>query len=137
MFRSEAGEVLGMEAYARAHAWALQRARIAAGLRLPTPPTLFGLAMRHDGIDAAVTLSVGPGVAAADRLRLEAAVLSLDGIDLVALIEPAIEAGRTGAPVVITVRDDDYELRVVSPTASTPGREELTMQLMARPRLLQ
>jgi hypothetical protein len=135
--QSDAGEVLGKEAYARAHAWALQRARIAAGLRLPTPPTIFGLAMQHDGIDAVVTLSIGPGLAAAERSRLEAAVLSLEGIDLIALMEPVMGTGPTNAPVAITVRDDDYELRVVSPTEQALEKLEPAMQLMARPRLLQ
>jgi hypothetical protein len=41
---------------------ALQRARVAGWLRVPTPPTLFGLAMRHDGIDALVIeRGSGPG----------------------------------------------------------------------------
>ena len=83
------------------------------------------------------TLSVGPGLAAAERSRLEAAVLSLDGIDLIALMEPVIGTGRTDAPVAITVRDDDYELRVISPTESALRSVEPAMQLMARPRLLQ
>jgi hypothetical protein len=93
--------------------------------------------MRHDGIDAVVTLSVGPGLAATERSHLEAAVLSLDGIDLITLMEPVMGPGPTGAPVAITVRDHDYELRVVSPAEPELGKVEPAMQLMARPRLLQ
>jgi hypothetical protein len=122
--------VLELADYERAHAWALQRARIAAGLRLPTPPTLFGLAIRDDGIEAVVTLSVTAAVEADDRLRLEAAVLALASVDLLALMEPV--AATAGSPVAITVRDDDYELTVVSPVAESFG-----MRLLPRARLLQ
>ena len=133
MFHTEPGAALGMEAYA----WALQRARVAAWLRLPTPPTLFGLAMRHDGIDALVTLSVAEGLGAVERSRLEAAVLALDRIDLIALVEPVTGSGRPATPVAITVRDGDYELRVVSPTEPARASVVPGMQLMSRARLPQ
>lgn len=110
---------------------------MAAVLRLPTPPTLFGLALRHDGIDAVVTLSVGPGPAAGERSRLESVLLSLEGIGLIALMEPVIATGRTGTPpVAITARDSNYELRVVSPTAPT-HRTRAAGLLLPRARLLQ
>jgi len=137
VFHTEPGAVQGMEAYARAHAWALQRARVAAWLRLPTPRTLFGLAMRHDGIDALITLSVAAGLGAVERSRLEAAVLALDGIDLIALVEPVTGSGRPATPVAITVRDGDYELRVLSRTEPARANVVPGMQLMARARLLQ
>lgn len=125
-----------METYARAHAWALQRARIAVGLRLPTPPTVFGLAMRHDGIDAVITISLGAGLTACERLRLEASVLSLDGIDLIAVMEPVIGGAPLEAPVAITVRDDDYELRVVSAAAPMSAGRHAELQLLPRARRL-
>ena len=98
---------------------------------------LFGLAMRHDGIDALITLSVAAGLGAVERSRLEAAVLALDGIDLIALVEPVTGSGRPATPVAITVRDGDYELRVLSRTEPARANVVPGMQLMARARLLQ
>ena len=137
MFHTEPGAVQGMEAYARAQVWALQRARVAAWLRLPTPRTLFWPGQCVDGIDALVTLSVAAGLGAVERSRLEAAVLALDGIDLIALVEPVTGSGRPATPVAITVRDGDYELRVLSPTEPARANVVPGMQLMARARLLQ
>jgi len=49
--------------------------------------------MRHDRIEALVALSVAAGLGAVERSRLEAAVLALDRIDLIALVEPATGSG--------------------------------------------
>ena len=96
VYQREKATVLDLVAYQRAHAWALERARIEAGLRLRTPPTFFGLALRDDGIEAVVTISVAATICADERLRLEAAVRGLAGVDLVAMMEPV--AGTPGTP---------------------------------------
>jgi len=137
VFHTEPGAVQGMEAYARAHVWALQRARVAAWLRLPTPRTLFGLAMRLDGIDALVTLSVAAGSGTVERSQLETEVPALDRFDLIALVEPGTGSGRAATPVAITVRDGDYELLVLSPTEHARANVVPGMQLRLRARVLQ
>ena len=93
--------------------------------------------MRHGGIDALVTLRVAEGLGAVERSRLGAAVLALDRIDLIALVEPVTESGRPATRVAITVRDDDYELQVVSPTEPARANVVPGMQLMPPARLLQ
>ena len=90
MFHSEAGKVLGKEAYARAHAWALQRARIAAGLRLPTPPTLFGPGDATGRHRRGGHTQRWTGLARRGSLTTRGGRLSLDGIDLIASMEPAM-----------------------------------------------
>jgi len=105
-------EAPGFKAYERAHDWALQRTRLTHSLGLPTAQTMFGLGVLDDGVDAAVTVTVGRGATGADELRrIESAVLAVPGVNLVALVEPV---GGAAAAVSITVRTEEYELQVLN-----------------------
>ena len=62
-------------------------------------------------------------------------MLGLPAVDVLALMEPGAETRGTATPVAITVRDEDYELTVVSQVAGiTPSSGAC---LLPRARLVQ